>query len=73
MKEDVSDINDNKNKNIYKEKEAECIDNTFPDEIQEGIYDRNNNKNEKYDEGKNEDETTDYNSTTLDEGKGVMK
>ena len=36
--------------------------------MEEGVNDRNNNKNEKYDEGKNEYETTDYTSTTIGEG-----
>ena len=39
-------------KNIHEEKEAECIDDTLPHEMEEGVYDKNNNKNEKYDEGK---------------------
>ena len=55
-----------------KEKEAECIDGTFSDEMEEGVNDRNENKNKNYDEEKNEGETTDYDSTTIDEGKGVM-
>ena len=58
-------------KNIYKEKEAECIDDTFPDEMEECVYDRNKIKN-KYDQGKNEGETTDSDSTTMYEGKGVI-
>ena len=66
MEEEVSDINDNNNENIYKEKEAECIHDTFPDEMEECVYDRNNNNNEKYDKGENEDETTDYERTTMD-------
>ena len=40
--------------------------------MEEGVYDRNNNKNEKYDEGKNEYETTDSERTTMDKGKGVI-
>ena len=40
--------------------------------MEEGVYNRNNIKNEKYDEGKNEGETTDYDSTTMDEVKGVI-
>ena len=47
------------------------MDETFPDEMQEGVNDRNENKTGDYDE-KNEDETTDYDSTTSDKGKGVM-
>ena len=40
--------------------------------MEESVYERNNNQNEKYDEGKNEGETTDSESTTMDEGKGVI-
>ena len=40
--------------------------------MEEGLYDRNINKNEKYDEKKKEGETADYDSTTMDEGKGVI-
>ena len=72
MEEDVSDINDKNNENIHKEKENEFIDDTFPDEMEECIYYRNNNNNEKYDEGKNEGETTDYDRITMDEGKKVI-
>ena len=43
--------------------EAECLDDTFPDEMEEGVNDRNKNKNEKYDEEKEEGETTDSDST----------
>ena len=60
MEEGVSDNKNYKSENNDERKEAECLD------------DRNNNKNEKYDEGKNEDETTDSESTTMDEGKGVI-
>ena len=45
MEEEVSDINDNKNENIYKEKDAGCIHDTFPDEMEECVYDRKSNKN----------------------------
>ena len=37
--------------------------------MEECAYDRNNNKNEKYNEGNNSDETKDSESTTMDEGK----
>ena len=37
--------------------------------MEEGVNDRNENKNEKYDEEKEEDETVDYDSTTIDEVK----
>ena len=39
--------------------------------MKEGVNDRNENKNENYDE-KNEGETTYSDSTTIDEGKGVI-
>ena len=72
MEEDVSDINDDKNEKYYKRKEAECIDETLPDDMEERVRDRNNNKNEKYDQEEKEGETTNYKSTTMDEGKGVI-
>ena len=40
--------------------------------MEEGANDRNDNKNEKYDEEREADETTDVYSTTIDEGKGVV-
>ena len=40
--------------------------------MEEGVYGRNNNNNEKYYEGKNEGETSDSGSTTIDEGKWVI-
>ena len=39
-------------KNKYKGQVAECIDDTFPDDMEECVYDSKNNKNEKSDEGK---------------------
>ena len=39
--------------------------------MEEGVIERNDDKNKKYDEGKNEGETTDSESTTMDGGKGV--
>ena len=72
MEEDISDINDNNNEKVYKDKEAECIDDTLPYEMEECVYDKNNNKNEKSDEGGKEGETTDSKSTTMDEVKGVI-
>ena len=72
MEECVSDINVDKNEKNYKEKEAECIDDTLPDEMEEGVNDRNENKNENDDEIKNEGETKDSDSITIDEGKGVI-
>ena len=40
--------------------------------MEEGVNDINDNKNEKYDEGKKADKTTDFDSTTIGEGKGVI-
>ena len=40
-------------KNNYKEKQAECIDETFFDEMEEGVNDINGRKNENCDEEKN--------------------
>ena len=40
--------------------------------MEEGANDRNDNKNEKYDEEREADETTDVYSTTIDESKGVV-
>ena len=37
------------NKNDEK-KEAECLDDTLSDNMEKGVYDINDNKNEKYDE-----------------------
>ena len=57
-------VSNTKNKNIENNdelKETECLD------------DRNNKKNEKYNEEKNEYETTNSDSTTMDEGKEVIK
>ena len=44
MKECVSDINDDKNEHNYKEKEDECIDETLPNEMEEGVNDRNDGR-----------------------------
>ena len=52
MKEYVSGINDENNEKNYKKEQAEFIDDTFPDDTEEGVYNRNINKNEKYDEEK---------------------
>ena len=41
MEKCVSDINDDNNGKNYKGKEAECIDETFPDEMEECVNDRN--------------------------------
>ena len=72
IEEYVSDINDDNIEKKYKEKEAECIDETLPDDMEEGVYARNKNKNEKYDDREKEGETIDSDSTTMDEGKGVI-
>ena len=37
MEEGVSDINDVNNQENYEGKEDECIDDTFPDEMEEGV------------------------------------
>ena len=65
-------IKNDKNEETDEGKEAECIDDTFPGEMEECVYDRNNNKNEKYDDREKEGETIDSDSTTMDEGKGVI-
>ena len=44
MEKVVRDINEDKNEKIYKEKEAECIYYTFPDEMEEGVNYRNEKK-----------------------------
>ena len=72
MEDGVSDINDENNERNYKGTEAECLDDTFSDEMREGVNDKNENKNEKYDEEKEDGKTTDSDSTTIDEFKGVM-
>ena len=72
MEEGIYDINHDKNEQNDEEKEAEFIDDTFHDEMDEGVNDRNENKNEKYDEEKKGGETTYSDSTTIDEGKGVI-
>ena len=52
MEEGVKDINDDNNE-IYDEgKEAQCHDDTSPDEMEEGVNDINDNKNERYDKEK---------------------
>ena len=53
-------------------KEAECLYDTSYDDTEEGVNDRNDNKNEKYDEEKESDEITDYHSTKIIEVKGVV-
>ena len=66
MEEVVKDINDDKNE-IYDEgKEAECLDETSPDDIEEGVNDRNDNNEEK-----EAYETKYYDSNTICEGRGV--
>ena len=51
MQEGVNDRNDDKNEKKYEGKEAECLDDTSPDQMEEDVNDINDNKNEKYDEG----------------------
>ena len=52
MEEGVSERKDDNNENNYKGKEAECPDNTPPDDMEEGASDRKDDKNEKNDEEK---------------------
>ena len=52
MEEYVSDKKNDKSGNNDERKEAECLDETSRDEIEEGVSDINDNKNEKY-TGKN--------------------
>ena len=72
MEEGVKDINDDIIEIYDEEKEAECLDDTPPDDMEEGVNDKDDNKNEKYDEEKEADETTDSDSTTIGGGKGVI-
>ena len=44
MEEGVYDINDDKNEKNYEEKEAECIYDTFSDDTEESLNDRNEKK-----------------------------
>ena len=60
MEEGLSDTKNDMSENNNERKEAECL------------YDRKNNRDEKYDEEKNEYETTYAESTTMDEGRGVI-
>ena len=48
------------------------MDDTSPDDMDEGVNYRNKNKNEKYYEEKEEVQTTYSDSTTIGEGKGVI-
>ena len=59
MDEGVSDKKNEMRENNDERKEAECL------------YDRYNNRNEKYDEKNIYYETTDAESTTMDDGRGV--
>ena len=45
MEEDVKDINDEIIDIYDEEKEAELLDDSSPDEMEEGVNDRNDNKN----------------------------
>ena len=47
MEEDVSDKKNDKSKNNDEGKEAECLDDTSPDNMEEGVSDINDIKNEK--------------------------
>ena len=64
MEEGVCDRKDDNNEKNDEGKEAECPDDTPPVDMQEGVKDIN-------DEVKNEGETTDSKSTTMDEVKVV--
>ena len=58
---------------IYdEEKEVECLDDTSPDEIEEVVNDRNDNKNDMCDEEKEAYKTIDSDITTIGESKGVI-
>ena len=54
-------------------KEAECPDDTPPDDMDEGVSERKDDNNEKNDEGKEIEfpDETPPEITTMDEGKGV--
>ena len=46
----MSDINDDRNKKYVEEKDSECLYDTSPIEMEEGLIDRNDDNNEKNDE-----------------------
>ena len=48
MEEDVSYLKNDKSENNNEGKEAECLDGTYLDEMEEYVRDINDNKNEKY-------------------------
>ena len=52
MEEGVHYINDDKNEIYDEEKEAEYLDDTPPDDMEEFVIDRKDDRNEKNDEGK---------------------
>ena len=52
MEEDVSDEKNDKSENNDEGKEAECLDDTSPDDMEEYGSDINDKKNEKYIQGK---------------------
>ena len=66
MEEDVSDINDKKK--WKKIREAECLDNTSPDEMEEGVRDLKNDKSEKNDEEKEAEWLDDTSPEDMEEG-----
>ena len=47
MEEGVYDRNDYKNEKHYEGKDTECLDDTPPDEMEEYVYDIQDNKNLK--------------------------
>ena len=50
MEEGLSDKNDDKNEYIDEEKETECLDETSPDKMEEGVIDFKNDRSGKNDE-----------------------
>ena len=50
MEESVSERKYDKNENIDEGKEAECPDDTPPDDMEEGVSDRKDDKNKNNDE-----------------------
>ena len=47
MEEIVNDITDENNEKNHEEKEAECLDDTSPDKMEEGVSELKNDKSEK--------------------------
>ena len=53
--------------------EAECTDDTSIDEMQEGVSDRKDDKNKKYDQEKESECPDDTSSVDIEEGVGDKK